>query len=243
MQHPAQSRVAPGPRSAVVFDCDGLLITTERAWDLAYESLFTRHGAQLDPAGRNRLRGLGLEAVGRVLSELLHQVLPAAVLASQALDLMESHLEEVIAPMPGAVDLVAELSGTRPLAVASNAPTDVVRAHLQRFFDLADLVIIGGDMVRSPKPQPEIYLAACEVLASPPAQTWALEDSATGATAAYAAGLYVVGVPQSSAGMLPCHIAVNALDDPRLHRALIRRPAPESPHTSDGRLPHSEATD
>lgn len=225
MQHPAHSRDAPGPRSAVVFDCDGLLITTERAWDLAYDALFARYGAEVAPGDRNRLMGLELKAVGHVLSELLHHPVPAPVLASQALDLMRSHLEEVIAPMPGAVALVAKLAGTRPIAVASNAPTDVVRAHLQRFFDLTGIVIIGGDMVGASKPQPDVYLAACEALASHPAQTWALEDSATGATAATAAGLYVVGVPHSTTSKLPCHLPVNSLDDPRLRRALFCRPA------------------
>jgi HAD superfamily hydrolase (TIGR01509 family) len=205
----------------VVFDCDGLLITTERAWDLAYEALFARYGVDLDPGGRNRLRGLGLEAVGQVLAELLHQPVSGPALANEALKRMQSHLEEVIAPMPGAVALVDELAGTRPLAVASNAPASVVRAHLQRFFDLTGIVIVGGDMVRSPKPQPDIYLTACEALSSQPARTWAFEDSATGATAAHVAGLYVVGVPHSTTAEIPCHLAVDSLDDPRLRRALF----------------------
>ncbi|MET7609419.1 hypothetical protein ABZS96_45455 [Streptomyces avermitilis] len=47
--------------------------------------------------------------------------------------------------MRGATELVAELAGTRPVAVASNAPTDVVEANLRRFFDLSGVVIVGGD--------------------------------------------------------------------------------------------------
>ncbi|MFF5781852.1 HAD family hydrolase [Streptomyces virginiae] len=223
MQHSALSRVAPGPRAAVVFDCDGLLITTERAWDLAYDELFARYSTELGPGGRNRLRGLGLEAVGQVLAELLHQPGLGPALAKQALELMQSQVEEVIAPMPGAVALVAKLAGTRPLAVASNAPTSVVRAHLQRFFDLTDIIIVGGDMVRSPKPQPDVYLAACEALASQPAQTWAFEDSAVGAAAAHEAGLYVVGVPHGTMSEIACHLTVDSLDDPRLRRALFHR--------------------
>lgn len=216
----ARDRVAPGPRSAVVFDCDGLLITTERAWDLAYAELFAQHGIEVDPDDRNRLRGLDLNAVGHVLAELLQHPAPAPILAGQVLELMRGHLDEVIAPLPGAVELVTELAGTRPLAVASNAPSDVVRGHLWKFFDLTGLVIVGSDMVSAPKPHPDVYLAACEALASTPGDTWALEDSATGATAAIAAGLYVVGVPNTSAAMLPCNLRVGSLDDPRLRRAL-----------------------
>ncbi|MGP3690878.1 HAD family hydrolase [Streptomyces sp. IBSNAI002] len=225
MQHSALSRVAPGPGSAVVFDCDGLLITTERAWDLGYDALFARFGARVGPDARERLRGLSIEAVGQVLAELLHQPGSGPVLAHQALELMQNHLEEVIAPMPGAVALVAELAGTRPLAVASNAPTSVVRTHLQRFFDLTSIVIIGGDMVRSPKPQPDVYLAACKALDSDPAQTWGFEDSVTGATAAHGAGLYVVAVAHGMTSKVPCDLAVESLGDPRLRRVLFPSPS------------------
>ncbi|WP_079088870.1 HAD family hydrolase [Streptomyces scabiei] len=220
MQHRTPERTAPGPRSAVVFDCDGLLITTEKAWDVAYGTLFAQHGVEITAERRARLMGLDMESVGQILSELLPSRVTAAELARQALELMSIHLEEVIAPMPGAVELVTELAGTRPLAVASNAPAGIVRAHLRRFFDLTDLVIVGGDMVRAPKPQPDIYLATCEALAVPPAETWALEDSATGAKAAFAAGLYVVGVPHSATPRLRCHLQVRSLEDSRLRRTL-----------------------
>ncbi|MFK0017339.1 HAD family hydrolase [Streptomyces sp. NPDC091027] len=220
MQHHAYSRPAPGPGSAVVFDCDGVLLTTERAWDLAYEELFAQHGAEITPDQRASLMGLDMESVGLVLATLLRSHAAAATLASRALRLMNDRLEEVIAPMPGAVELVAELGGTRPLAVASNAPTALVRSHLRRFFDLADLVIVGGDMVRAPKPRPDIYLAACQGLDVSPVEAWALEDSVTGATAAMAAGLYVAGVPSSATSTLPCHLPVQSLGDPRLLQAL-----------------------
>lgn len=134
---------------------------------------------------------------------------------------MRSHVDRVIAPMPGATQLVAELAGTRPVAIASNAPTDVVEAHLRRFFDLSGIAIVGGDMVAAPKPQPDIYLAACAALASDPADTWALEDSATGAAAALAAGLCVVGVPHTAGSFFPCHMRVGSLDDPHLRQALL----------------------
>jgi len=228
MKYAAQ-RTMPRPGAAVVFDCDGLLITTEKAWDLAYDAVFARYGAEIDESDRNRLRGLDLTAVGRFLAERLHHPAPSTALAAQALDLMRSHVARVIAPMPGATQLVSELAGTRPLAVASNAPTDVVKANLRRFFDLAGVVIVGGDMVDAPKPQPDIYVAACAALASEPADTWALEDSATGAEAALAAGLYVIGVPHTERSAFPCHMRVGSLDAPQLRRALIGETA--SVHT------------
>lgn len=37
----------PGRQSAVVFDCDGLLISTQGAWDRAYARLAMRYGTRL----------------------------------------------------------------------------------------------------------------------------------------------------------------------------------------------------
>ena len=57
-------------------------------------------------------------------------------------------------------------------------------------------VIVTSDDVAHAKPAPDIYLLACERLGVPPADAIALEDSLSGVTAAKAAGLTVIGVPQ-----------------------------------------------
>jgi beta-phosphoglucomutase-like phosphatase (HAD superfamily) len=56
-------------------------------------------------------------------------------------------------------------------------------------------VTVAGDEVPNPKPAPDIYLEACRRLGADPARSVALEDSPTGAQAAKAAGLTVIGVP------------------------------------------------
>ena len=66
-------------------------------------------------------------------------------------------------------------------AIASSTRTAVVREEMQHFgleqmFD----EIIGGDMVRRSKPDPEIYLTACRVLGADPAATYAVEAAAAG---------------------------------------------------------------
>ena len=62
---------------------------------------------------------------------------------------------------------------------------------LEQMFD----EIIGGDMVRRSKPDPEIYLTACRVLGADPAETYAVEDSYNGIRSAAAAGMRPVMIP------------------------------------------------
>jgi beta-phosphoglucomutase-like phosphatase (HAD superfamily) len=56
-------------------------------------------------------------------------------------------------------------------------------------------ITVAGDEVPNPKPAPDIYLEACRRLGADPAASVGLEDSPTGAAAAKAAGLTVIGVP------------------------------------------------
>jgi HAD superfamily hydrolase (TIGR01509 family) len=82
-----------------------------------------------------------------------------------------------------------------PKAVASNAEAANVsfvldRAGLHHYFR----VVVDGSQVRHPKPHPEIYLRAAELLGMPPADCIVFEDSYAGVAAGKAAGMRVVGV-------------------------------------------------
>ena len=56
-------------------------------------------------------------------------------------------------------------------------------------------VIVTGDMVLHSKPDPEIYLKACEELNIPPENCIAIEDSPNGLKSAFFAGLNTIMVP------------------------------------------------
>ena len=55
-------------------------------------------------------------------------------------------------------------------------------------------VLSGHDVEKRPKPAPDIYLRAAEVLHADPACCIVFEDSLTGVAAARAAGMRVAGV-------------------------------------------------
>lgn len=82
------------------------------------------------------------------------------------------------------------------LAVASSSPGWEVESHLRDagvsgYFD----VVVCGDMVIKSKPEPEIYLKACELLEEEPGKCFALEDSKNGLLSAYRAGCKPIMVP------------------------------------------------
>jgi HAD superfamily hydrolase (TIGR01509 family) len=158
-----------------------------------------------------------------VLERLLAQPGRAAELGQELLDLVARRLVDAAVPMPGAAELVRDLRRRSvPVAVASNTPGALVRGALAsaRVADLFE-VVVTADEVAEPKPSPDVYLRACELLHASPAGSIALEDSPTGIAAARAAGMYVIGVPSFPGVLLDeADLVAPSLADGSVLRAL-----------------------
>jgi HAD superfamily hydrolase (TIGR01509 family) len=209
----AQARPPFRPQ-AVVFDCDGLLLETESRWTIAETALLERHGGQFTPAFKERLLGTSREVSQQLLAEELGQPPENAEalgdeLADAFIEAMMLHGTE---PMPGVVALLEALSGVVPLEVASNNGEGIVRSALdivglsQHF---SAVVCAGGP--HAGKPAPDVYLAAAAALGADPAVTIAFEDSVVGATAAWAAGCFTIGIPSFPGTAMPAHATYASL--------------------------------
>jgi HAD superfamily hydrolase (TIGR01509 family) len=204
-----------------VFDCDGLLLDTERLWTRAEAALFARHGRPFGPAEKGELLGTSTETSGRILERLLDRPGEAEALGRELDELVFHELRDGVAARPGATELVDALTGRRRLGLASNSPRFWVDAVLEaaglagRF----EAVVTAGD-VAAPKPAPDVYLRTAELLGSPPGETIALEDSPPGAAAARAAGAYVIAVPYLPGLRFEADLVVESLADEAVAAAL-----------------------
>lgn len=82
------------------------------------------------------------------------------------------------------------------IGLASSTKYESVIHHLEsagirEYFS----VIVTGNMVEHSKPQPDIYLLACEKLGVEPQEAYAIEDSPNGIRAAHGAGMKPIMVP------------------------------------------------
>lgn len=211
--------------AAVVFDNDGLLLDTELAWTRAETLLFARRGRTFSDDHKRYLIGSARRAVEVKLEEMLER--PAgegAALMDELHDLVMEELLAGVEPRPGAVELLAALRDAGvPIGLASNSPRAFVERALAQSPVDRDLfaVTLAGDEVLSPKPAPDIYLAACEALGAAPGACVALEDSPSGVRAADAAGMMVVGVPYLAGIDLPeATLVARSLSDDDVWRAL-----------------------
>jgi HAD superfamily hydrolase (TIGR01509 family) len=210
--------------AAVVFDNDGLLLDTEEAWTRAEEALFARHGSTFTIEHKRELIGTSPTTSAAKLEVMLDMPGQGSALMEELHDqVMEEALAGVPA-RPGALELVdAVRAAGLPVGVASNS----ARAFVERVLSVAGLldghfdVVVTADDVENPKPAPDLYLAACTALGAEPGRSAALEDSAVGAAAAVAAGMYVVAVPYfPDLPIEGASLTAESLADPRVAAAL-----------------------
>jgi HAD superfamily hydrolase (TIGR01509 family) len=197
-----------------VFDCDGLLVDSGGSWVRAYRAVAAAHGRTLAAVDLRALDGASVaHACARLRRDLGVPVEESALREA----LREAFAAAPPEPLPGARSLVRALAARGPVAVASNAPRDLVVGVLDRL-GLRDLLtaIVSGEETPAPKPAPDVYLEACARLAVAPSDAIAFEDSGLGARAARAAGLIVVAVPSARGARIDADLTVPRLDDRRL---------------------------
>ncbi|MEV5410668.1 HAD family phosphatase [Thermopolyspora sp. NPDC052614] len=181
---------------AVLFDMDGLLVDTEKVWYAVETEVVESLGGTWGRAHQQELVGGSMASTAAYIVKVTGTDVGADVVAARMLAGMTSRLAEGVDLMPGADELLTAVreAGVRTGLVTSSASAiagavlDVVGR--ERF----DVVVTGDDVAR-PKPDPEPYLLAARLLGVPPGSCVVLEDSPNGVTAATAAGCRVVAVP------------------------------------------------
>ncbi|KXS36756.1 MAG: HAD family hydrolase [Halomonadaceae bacterium T82-2] len=183
----------------LIFDCDGVLVDSEA---IAEGVLRERLAAWLpDLAAEHELRralGMTTAAILEHLEGLSAHALPADALAR--IDAaIEARLAEELEAMAGVAEAIDALD--LPLAIVSNSSRRRVLASLANTgldARLGQAPLFTAEQVAHPKPAPDVYLLAARSLAVAPGDCLVVEDSISGARAARAAGMTVIGFTGAS---------------------------------------------
>ena len=187
--------------SAFIFDFDGLILDTETPEVEGWRETFAEYGVEFPEDYFLWAVGRGAEQITERPIDFFRRALPNADLDEIARQATARRLAGIYAnpPRPGLVALLDDAAAhSLALAVASSSRHAWVDAHLERLGlrDRFQHVVCADDVERA-KPFPDLYLRAVALLDLPTTQVVALEDSLNGATAAHAAGLRVIHVPNA----------------------------------------------
>lgn len=187
------------PISAVIFDCDGVLVDSEVLAIKGERQALVGLGLDYSPQDYVR-RFVGLHDAA--FFDALREDYRARLAVSPPDDLEERVLAgrrremgalQVIAGAGAALREARRLAGA--IAVASSSRAHFLESKLRRMalWDDAAPHVYSADLVAHGKPAPDIFLYAAERLDVDPARCLVVEDSENGVRAGAAAGMIVCG--------------------------------------------------
>lgn len=199
---------------------DGLLLATEQLCMELFEAACRAHGIEPDRSIYLPCIGTRDDGTRRIIEAGYGPEFPYERVHAHWMAAYHDHvLHFRVAERPGARAILDFTLGLGlPVALATSTRIATARRKLELAgFDGYFDIIIGGDQVQCAKPHPEPYLKAAAALGAPPDRCWAIEDSDNGVRSAYAAGAFVVQVPdlvQPSADVRALgHPVMASLDD------------------------------
>lgn len=179
----------------VLFDCDGVLVDSERITSRVLRDDLARHGLDLPEARIEALFVGGTMAGVMRTARDMGAELPNDWL-DQVYGAIFAALEVECVAVPGIVAVLDALDAAGiGYAVGSNGPIakmDVTLRCTGLWSRFEGRVYSAHDCAAS-KPAPDVYLKAARQAGIAPAQCAVIEDSATGARAGQAAGMAVYG--------------------------------------------------
>jgi HAD superfamily hydrolase (TIGR01509 family) len=182
--------------AAVLWDMDGTLVDTEPYWMASERELVGSFGGTWTHDDGLLLVGLGLWNSAEILRSRGVAMEPDEIV-QWLTDRVQRKLDEEGVPWrPGARELLQELRGrgirTALVTMSVRRMAEQIVGHIP--FDAFD-VIVSGDEVEAPKPDPEPYRKAAELLGVDVRDAVAIEDSLVGLSSAVSAGAATIGVP------------------------------------------------
>lgn len=208
---------------AVIFDMDGLMIDSERVTFEGYKKVMESMGYIITEEFYKTVLGITVREGGEKFRKKYGENFPFEKILAQVHKYMENVFDTEGVPVKkGLLHLLQFLKKNNYKTVVATSSdrkrVDKIlkNAKLDDYFDAS----ICGDEVICGKPNPEVFLRACEKIGIMPEEALVLEDSEAGIMAANAGKIKVICIPDMK--YPKCNIAklaykiMNDLDEVKL---------------------------
>lgn len=181
---------------AVIFDCDGVLIDSETIAVAFLARDLAELGLRMTEAEvHHRFTGWTTVQVAETVSADTGLPIPGDWVRRHNAQVSEA-VAATVEAIPGVIDVLdaLDVAGV-PWGVASQSGLAYLERALGRvgIWQRAPGRVASSQMVARPKPAPDVYLKAMELIGVEPRRAVVVEDSPTGVRAGVASGAAVIG--------------------------------------------------
>lgn len=184
---------------AVIFDLDGVIVSTDDCHYEAWKKMADEEGIYFDKMINNRLRGVSrMESLEIVLERAEKEYSEEEKV--QLAERKNGYYKEFITKLtpedilPGAMKTLEELKDNEiKVAIGSsskNTPVILKQIGLDSYFD----AVSDGNNITNSKPDPEVFLKAADMLGIPYGECMIVEDADAGIEAGKRAGMKTLSV-------------------------------------------------
>lgn len=185
---------------AIIFDLDGVVVNTAKYHYLAWKKLAKQLGFEFDVAHNERLKGVSrMESLNIVLevggitgyseekkNELADRKNGYYLSMIEKLD-----QSEILPGIPEFLEKIRKAGYKTALGSASKSGGMILeKLGLMPMFD----VVVDGNLVERPKPDPEVFTKAADLLGIPYEKCIVVEDAKAGVEAAHAGRMKCIGI-------------------------------------------------
>jgi beta-phosphoglucomutase len=203
---------------AFLFDMDGVIVDSNPLHREAWVKFNASHGLQTTEAMQQRMYG---KRNDQIVQDFFGGVLSAEQVFTYGAA-KEAIYREMVGPLlPGALVPGVHEFLRRHRHVPAGCATNAERANVEIVLQLGGIaeffkVVVDGHQVSRPKPFPDIYLRAAELLSAAPEDCLVFEDSYAGVEAGLAAGMQVVALRTTHPEFQGVSLAVDDFRAPEL---------------------------
>ena len=184
---------------AIIFDLDGVIISTDEYHYLAWKAVADKEGIYFDREINNRLRGVSrmdsldiiLERANKEYSQTEKESL-----AQEKQNIYRNYLSQ-LTPKDLSDDAIYTINKLHELGYSlgigsssKNTKYILERINLLNAFEF----IADGTMISHSKPNPEVFLKAAEGLGLKPSECVVVEDAYSGIDAGNGGGFLTIGI-------------------------------------------------
>ena len=181
------------PFDLIIFDCDGVLINSEPISNRVLIEALAELGLHLTYGEAiSTFVGKSLVSNKLYIEERIGKPLPSDFASSLQMRILEVFESELL-PITGIHKALEDIA--QPVCVASSSNKEWIHSALEivKLLPRFENSIFSASQVKHGKPAPDVYLYAAEQMGVLPSKCAVIEDSPTGVTAGFSAGMTVFG--------------------------------------------------